>query len=209
MKLESIRSYKKDAAGARTVVLFSVIASIAASVFMYWDARRFIQSQASRKVVIDKDNHAWLATERAFTLDDRKIQYEEHVKDFYRLFFAFDGGSFDVSVNRGLHLIEGELGKALYIKEYVEKSLAREITENNWKLEIEIIKVEVDVSNKPARGVAFAKQTLIRPAGQIVRNMNAQFVIDDAKISYDNPRGALIMGFDIFDNSRIKDEKTN
>jgi hypothetical protein len=206
MKLEGLRSYKRDAAGARNVMVICVVASLSSGVFMYWDSRNFIQQQNSKKIVIDKDNHAWLATEKQFTMDDRKIQYEEHLKDFYRLFFSFDGGSFDVSVNRALHLIEGELGKSLYIKEYVEKPLAREITENNWKLEIDILKVEVDVSTSPSKGVVYAKQTLTRPAGKIVRNMNAQFLIDDARISYDNPRGALIMSFDIFDNSRIKED---
>jgi hypothetical protein len=206
MKLDSLKSYNRDAASARMLIMVCVLGALAVSVFMYWDSRNFIQVQNGKKIVIDRENHAWLATEKQFTRDDRKIQYEEHAKDFYRLFFSFDGGSFDASVNRALHLIEGELGKSLYIKEYVEKSLAREITENNWKLDIEIIKVEVDVSTTPARGLITARQTLTRPAGKVVRNMNAEFIIDDAKISYDNPRGALIMAFDIFDNSRIKDD---
>lgn len=206
MKLDSLKSYNRDATSARTLMMVCVLGCMAVSAFMYYDSRNFIAQQAAKKIVIDKENHAWLATEKQFTRDDRRIQYEEHAKDFYRLFFSFDGGSFDVSVNRALHLIEGELGKALYIKEYVEKPLAREITENNWKLDIDILKVEVDVSTTPARGLIFARQTLTRPAGKVVRNMNAEFTIDDARISYDNPRGALIMAFDIFDNSRIKED---
>lgn len=207
MKLDSLKSYNRDASSARILVMVCVLGCLAVSVFMYWDARNFIQQQSAKKIVIDKENHAWLATEKQFTRDDRKIQYEEHVKDFYRLFFAFDGGSFDQQVNRALHLMEGNLGKNLYIKEYVEKPLAREVTENNWKLDIEIESVEVDVSTKPSRGVIIARQTLIRPAGKVVRNLNAEFVIDDARVSYDNPRGALITSFDIYDNSRVVEQK--
>jgi hypothetical protein len=175
---------------------------------MYIDSRNFIANQSARKVVIDRQNHAWLATEQDFTREDRRIQYEEHVKDFYRLFFAFDGGTFDSTVNRALNLMEGEVGKSLYIKEYVEKNIAREVVENNWLLRVEIIKVQVDISVSPARGIIYAKQTLVRPAGEVERNMNATFTIADAKVSYDNPRGALIMKFDIFDNSRVVKEKT-
>jgi hypothetical protein len=70
------------------------------------------------------------------------------------------------------------------------------------------VKVECDISVSPAQGVIYARQTLVRPAGEVVRNMNATFTIADAKVSYDNPRGALITGFDIFDNSRvIKEQK--
>lgn len=203
MKLDSLRSYKSDAAGARVVVVICVVSAIAASVFMYWDSRNFIAKQSAKKVVIDKENHAWLATEKQFTRDERKIQFEEHVKDFYRLFFSFDGGTFDEQVNRALHLMEGETGKALYIKTYVEGSLGRQVTENNWRLEVDIEKVEVDVSSLPAKGVIIARQILIRPAGKVVRNMNAEFVIDDARVSYDNPRGAMITMFEIFDNTRV------
>lgn len=207
MKLDTLKSYNRDAASARMLIAICVLGSLGVSVFMYWDSRNFIQQQSAKKIVIDKENHAWLATEKQFTRDDRKIQYEEHAKDFYRLFFEFDGGSFDQQVNRALHLMEGGVGKNLYIKEYVERSLAREVTENNWKLEIEIEKVEVDVSTKPARGVVIARQTLVRPAGKVVRNLNAEFMIDDARVSYDNPRGALITAFDIYDNSRVVDKK--
>ncbi|MFZ1806405.1 MAG: hypothetical protein WAU36_04240 [Cyclobacteriaceae bacterium] len=203
MKLEGLQSYKKDSQNSRIVVLVCVIASIGASVFMYIDSRNFIANQSAKKVVIDRENHAWLATEQDFTREDRKIQYEEHVKDFYRLFFAFDGGTFDTNVNRGLNLMEGDLGKSIYIKEYVEKNIAREVVENNWQLRVEIVKVECDISKSPAQGVIYARQTLVRPAGEVVRNMNATFTVADVKVSYDNPRGALIMGFDIFDNSRV------
>jgi hypothetical protein len=207
MKLDSLRSYKKDAAGARVVTVIAILSATAASVFMYWDARNFIAKQSVKKIVIDKENHAWLATEKQFTRDERKIQFEEHVKDFYRLFFSFDGGTFDEQVNRALHLMEGETGKALYIKAYVEGTLGRQVTENNWRLEIDIEKVEVDVSSKPAKGVIIARQTLVRPAGKVVRNMNAEFIIDDARVSYDNPRGAMIIRFEIFDNTRVKENE--
>lgn len=207
MKLESLQSYKKDSQGSRVIVLVCVLVCVAACVFMYIDSRNFIANQSARKIVIDRQNHAWLATEQDFTREDRRIQYEEHVKDFYRLFFAFDGGTFDSTVNRALNLMEGEVGKSLYIKEYVEKNIAREVVENNWLLRIEIVKVKCDISVSPARGIIYARQTLVRPAGEVVRNMNATFTIGDAKVSYDNPRGALIMTFDLFDNSRVVKEK--
>lgn len=208
MKLDGLQSYKKDSQGSRIIVLVCVLVCVAACVFMYIDSRNFIANQSARKVVIDRQNHAWLATEQDFTREDRRIQYEEHVKDFYRLFFAFDGGTFDSTVNRALNLMDGEVGKSLYIKEYVEKNIAREVVENNWLLRVEILKVQCDISVSPARGIIYAKQTLVRPAGEVERNMNATFTITDAKVSYDNPRGALIMTFDIFDNSRVvKDKK--
>jgi len=207
MKLDGLQSYKKDSQGSRMIVLVCVLACIGASLFMYIDSRNFIANQSARKIVIDRQNHAWLATEQDFTRDDRRIQYEEHVKDFYRLFFAFDGGTFDSTVNRALNLMEGEVGKSLYIKEYVEKNIAREVVENNWLLRIEILKVKCDVSVSPARGIIYARQTLVRPAGEVERNMNATFTISDAKVSYDNPRGALIMSFDLFDNSRVVRDK--
>jgi hypothetical protein len=207
MKLDGLQSYKKDSQGSRMIVLVCVLACIGACLFMYIDSRNFIANQSARKIVIDRQNHAWLATEQDFTRDDRRIQYEEHVKDFYRLFFAFDGGTFDSTVNRALNLMEGEVGKSLYIKEYVEKNIAREVVENNWLLRIEILKVKCDVSVSPARGIIYARQTLVRPAGEVERNMNATFTISDAKVSYDNPRGALIMSFDLFDNSRVVRDK--
>lgn len=203
MKLESLQSYRKDAISMRIVMLIAIGMSLASVLYIYIDSRNFIAQQSNKKVVIDKENHAWLATEKIFTRDDRKIQYEEHIKDFYRLFFGFDAGTVQQNLNRALLLMEGTAGKNLYIKLYVEGELRREVIENNWRLEVEIEKVECNVNVSPAIGVIYARQILIRPSGNVVRHMNANFKITDARVSYDNPRGALITALDIFDNSRI------
>jgi hypothetical protein len=207
MKLDSLGNYHKDAALGRIITGVICALSVLMCFYFYYDSRTYVENYTKKRIVIDQQNNAWLATEREFTRTDRAIQYEDHVSDFYRLFHGFDGPNFETNVNRALVLIDTELGENLYTKIYKEKRTARDVVDNNWTLKAEVLKVEIDVGTTPARGIIYGKQTLIRPNDRKSRNLHVRFKIRDVGVSHENPHGAMIIDYDIFDDSVIVDER--
>lgn len=205
MNLDELVNYRKEAVFNRLLLTAGVLLCLGLTLYMYMDSRMILQDAATKKVVIDQNNHAWIATERSISREEEAIQFSEHVKDFCYLFYAFDGTTYDSCVNRSLDLVEGTLGKSLYIKEYVEGTLGSQVTQNNWKLSVHILKAKCVVgNNNKGIGIIQFVQSLERPAGVLKRRITGEFEVEKARISYANPRGALITKFVIKENLKLK-----
>jgi len=204
MDLNELVNYRKEAVFNRMLLTGGVLACLSLTLYMYIDSRAALQDAAAKKVVIDRNNNAWIATERGITEEEQSIQFGEHIKDFCRLFYAFDGATYDSCVNRSLDLIEGDAGKALFVREYVEGTLGEQVRQNNWKLTVSVSKVNCLANNDKGVGIIQFVQTLERPAGMIKRRITAEFEAEKAGISHANPRGALITKFVVKENVKLK-----
>lgn len=207
MNIDQLGSLKSDNRMNRITMLVCTVISIGSAVFFYVDSKKTISNISTKRIVIDRENRAWLATEKELTSEQRNIQAKEHMRDFYKLFFAFDANTFDSTVNRALDLVDAKVGKAIYIKEYVEGKMARKVKEGNWKVVVDVSRVDCDFGVYPIQGKIFAVQTVIRSAGEVKRNLNGTFKIVTTGVSYENPRGYLITEFDLFDTSIIRTNK--
>jgi hypothetical protein len=183
-------------------MLVVLVFSLGFNGYMYFENVRIIGEGADRVVVIDPENNAYLATNRRIRKEERGYQYEDHVRDFFQLFYGFDQGNFEKNTEDALKLI-GESGKFLY-KERLEEDLFRKVVENNWKLEVHIDSIRIDLAIKPPVGVCYGRQKLIRPGGTSERLLWGSFSLYDVSPTHQNPHGALIEDFKIIRNNVIK-----
>lgn len=205
MIIDKFNSYKNDLKTMRMILICLIIGSFLVIGFMYYQNLQFLEKKSHTVILVDQENNTLLATEAAVTRSQRVAQLQNHVEDFYSLFFEFDAETFNDRIEAALRLI-GEDGPGLYQKYYVASTFERNIKENNWVLYVDVKSVEIDMSHYPYSGKAIATQTLETSTYRKTRNLNATFKIRNAEVSYNNPVGALIEDFELVNNEIIETE---
>jgi len=181
-----------------SVVYFCVVAVMVMAVYMY----RELDKQNAIIYVMDKTGAISTADRNDLDVSGRLFEYEDHVKTFYRKWYAFDESSFELNIETALYLI-GDVGKSMYQK-YMEDNILRTLKQMNMSVTVEITDVYVDMNTMPRSGHITGIQTIKRTKGSVSRNMNCTFMLWDVSRSRNNPHGVKIEKWEIINNSVIE-----
>ena len=179
------------------VCCFCVAAVIAMAVYMH----REFEKQYATIYVMDKSGAIATADKNELDVSGRLFEYEDHVKTFYRKWYAFDESSFESNIESALYLI-GDVGKIMYQK-YMEDNILRTLKQMNMSVTIEITEVNVNMNTMPRTGYITGIQTIKRSRGSVSRNMNCSFELYDVSRSRKNPHGVKIEKWEVTNNSVI------
>ena len=180
------------------VCCFCVIAVIGMAVFMH----RELEKQYAMIFVMDKSGAIATADRNDLDVSGRLFEYEDHVRTFYRKWYAFDESNFESNIETALYLI-GDVGKNMYQK-YMEDHILRTLKQMNMVVTVEITDVQVDMNTMPRTGHITGIQTIKRMRGAVSRNMNCTFELRDVSRSRNNPHGVKIEKWEVFNNSVVE-----
>ena len=193
-------AYKTSMMFFAFVVCFCVVVVIMMALYMHKE----LEKQNAMIYVMDKTGTISTADKSELDVAGRLFEYEDHVKTFYRKWYAFDENSFDSNIESALYMI-GDVGKKMYQK-YMEDNILRTLKQMNMTVTVEIKEVYVDMNTMPRTGHITGIQTIKRVRGNVSRNMNCTFELWDVSRSRNNPHGVKIEKWDVFNNSVIGNE---
>jgi len=203
MKLEYTGSYKRDSNLTKLLFLIVILTVIGGGIYLV----RQNQINQNKFIVVDKNNDPMFATHRELTEQEIIAKMEDHVSDFYNLFFKYgyelEGpNNWEYRTSKALKLID-DTGIELYNK-YISQGVYRKTVEEKWIVDATVRDIEWDFT-KGIKGMVYAEQSINLGNGIIKRrNMNAVFSLNlDVGIEQDNPHGYKITNFRIVDNSII------
>lgn len=204
MPLKSIMSYKSAFSLVQLISVVVVLASAATCVLVYKMFTDKISELSSVIYIMDGSGSVNVAERQPLNLEQRLFEYEDHVKDFYSLWYAFDEHSFERNVEKALYLA-GECGVEL-LDVYKEEQVLSKLQEKNLKITVKIEDVVIDISTRPVSGVVKGRQTIRRLGGSMSRRMDCRFSLHDVDRSRQNPHGVKIENWTVADNSKIENE---
>lgn len=180
--------------------LISGIAFVISIVYIYQKAERAYD----HALVIDTSGKAYETTP-VLASDMRAFEYEDHVKRFVRLWYAFDENSYEGNLNEALNLI-GNKGKEL-LNEYKDVNMLNSLIQKNIRYEISIQDIHIDMSTLPVSGEIIFTQTGLRSRGGLSREIHASFTLYDVSRSRENSHGAKIDKWDVNYYNSSKDHE--
>jgi hypothetical protein len=182
-------------------VCFCVIAVIGMAVYLHKE----LEKQSAMIYVMDKTGSISTADNNELDVSGRLFEYEDHVKTFYKKWYAFDEDSFEPNTTSALYLI-GDVGKKMYQK-YMEDNILRTLKQMNMRVYVEVKEVYIDMNSMPRTGHITGVQTIKRLKGTVSRNMNCTFELWDVSRSRNNPHGVKIEKWDVVNNVVIEDNE--
>jgi len=200
--MKSLFNYKSAYKTSMMFFAFSVCFCVVAVVFMAAYMYREMEKLNTIIYVMDKTGAITTADRSELDVSGRLYEYEDHVKTFYRKWYAFDESSFEPNIESALYLI-GDVGKIMYQK-YMEDNILRTLKQMNMAVMVEIKEVQVDMNTMPRTGYITGVQTIKRLRGSVSRNLNCTFELWDVSRSRNNPHGVRIEKWEVFNNSVIE-----
>ncbi len=206
MELKNLVTYKSSFTLLRVSLLLVVVIFSCAFIGLYYYTARELEKANSKVYLLESSGNMIAASAMdVVTREDFELMVEDHVRDFYTLFFSFDENSYEQHTERALQLI-GQSGRELYDSYRRENVLAR-LKEANAVVEIDIEQVKVEVRNINNIQVQVkAVQTTWAGDNSISRRMDSnvfQVVRKGISRSLDNPHGLRIENFVIVDKSEV------
>lgn len=120
----------------------------------------------------------------------RKFEYEDHIKTFVSLWYAFDENTYENNISIALNLI-GSKGKEM-LSEYNDVRMLNSLIQKNIRYGVIIKEIHVDVQTVPVSGIISFTQTGYRAMGSIARDISAKFTLYDVSRSRENSHGVKI-----------------
>lgn len=184
--IESINSLFK-----RNIILLVFLVSVIAIAFAisFFFVSKEINSMQSTVLVLDKSGAASQATAVDASYM-RVYEYENHVKTFIQLWYAFDENNYEQNIKTGLEMT-GNCGKDL-LNQYNDLGMLNILRQKNIRYNVSIKDINVDMNTLPISGVVHATQTAIRAKGQLSRDMTINFTLSDVSRSRENVHGCKI-----------------
>ena len=199
--MKSLFDYKSAYKTSMSFFAVAVCACVIAVVFMAVYMNREMEKQRSIIYVMDKTGAIVPADKSMLDASGRLFEYEDHVKTFYRKWYAFDESSFEQNTESALYLI-GDVGKEMY-KKYMEDNILRTLRQMNMSVFVEITEIHVDMNAMPHTGYIYGIQTIKRLKGTVSRNMNCTFELWDVGRSRNNPHGVKIEKWEVINNAVV------
>lgn len=125
----------------------------------------------------------------------RKYEYENHIKTFVSLWYAFDESTYEPNVTAALNLI-GNRGKEL-LNEYNDVNMHNSLIQKNIRYGVIIKDLTVDMQTVPVSGVIKFTQTGYRARGSVARDISVRFTLYNVSRSRENPHGVKIDTWDV------------
>lgn len=203
MELKSLTSYKSAFALIRFILLVVIVSAFSAVVAVYYMFEKKVEELSSNIYIIDEKGNTMSASQSEQTLQTRIFEYEDHIKDFYSLWYSFDEGSYKRNIEAALYLA-GETGKEL-LNVYEEEDVFNKVKEKNLKLFVNIESVVINVNTIPISGTIKGTQTIKRLQGELTRHLDCTFTLHDVDRSKNNSHGVKIENWKIINNNKIED----
>lgn len=140
-------------------------------------------------LVLDKTGGAFTATAVDASYM-RVYEYENHVKTFVNLWYAFDEYNYESNIASALELI-GEPGKEL-LAQYKDVNMLNLLRQKNIHYNVQIKDISVNMNTIPTSGKIILTQTGVRPRGQSSREILVEFTLSDVSRSRENIHGCKI-----------------
>lgn len=201
MELRGLLNYKTGFQLTKLVMISVVVISFLAITIGFIVMSQEISAIRDSVVVIDRSGEV-LKSDRVNARETRVFEYENHVRTFYNLWYAFDEGSYISNVEKALQLI-GESGKDM-LDMYLTQNLERNIKEKNLIFSVYIKDIQIDMTKNTISGYIEGEQYIKRNRGELKRNLVCTFTIYDVDRTRDNPHGCKVDNWKIINEEIIK-----
>lgn len=198
--MKSLTNYKTAFSLVSAIAITVIVSAFAAVAYIFYVNAKMLQENKNVIYILDEKGNALAANKNAMSFETRIFEYEDHVKDFYSLFYAYDQFSYKRNIENALNLI-GDEGKDLYDLD-VEQDVYGMLREKNLTLTVSVTNIEIS-PELPISGKITGVQTIRRLKGELRRNMVATFTLKDVDRSRLNPHGVIIENWKIIDNTLI------
>lgn len=132
----------------------------------------------------------------------RVYEYENHVKTFIQLWYAFDENNYEDNINTAINLI-GESGKEL-LNQYNDLNMLNILKQKNIHYNAKVDDISIDMNTLPVSGTAYVTQTGYRAKGSVSRTLKINFTLYDVARCRENVHGVKIDKWDI---TQVKNEE--
>lgn len=130
-----------------------------------------------------------------FTMEERKKEYEHHVRDFLKHWFAFDQYTFLDHMDYARNLIDN-VSFDREISKYREENTLGVLEERDIIVTVTPPSVDIDISNYPFTGSFSLTQTMRTRDNQRKRIIEGTFSIEDTQgRSSKNPHATMIYNY--------------
>ena len=145
----------------------------------------------------------------AFAAERREnvpVEARDHVKTFHSLFFTLDPDD---------RVIQGNIGKALYLADGSAKRVYDNLRESNYYVniisgnisqQITVDSVQLDMNGYPFYFRCYGTQRIIRTTTIVTRSLLTEGYLRNVSRSDNNPHGFLIERWTILENKDLKVE---
>jgi len=180
----------------RNTVLMLIIVIVLAVAFVagYVSLAQEVSKMKDTVLVLEKDGTANIAS--SVNADYMRVyEYENHIKTFIQLWYAFDENNYDSNIEQGLELL-GDCGKNLY-SQYKDMGMRNILTKNDIHYIADIKDIQVDMNTVPVSGTAKVIQTGVRTNGKASRMLDISFTLSDISRSRENVHGCKITSWEV------------
>ena len=187
---------KINAMFRRNTILLVIVTVIMALAFVagYATLAKQVSAMQETVLVLEKDGTANIAS--AVDADYMRVyEYENHVKTFIQLWYAFDANNFQQNIDMGLEML-GDCGKNM-LAQYNDMGMQNILNKNDIHYIVEIKDISIDMNTIPVTGSATAIQTGVRTKGKASRQMNITFALSDVSRSRENVHGCKIVQWNV------------
>ena len=191
MELKSLIGYKSAFQLMKWWTLVIILACLAVVVVITVHSNHKIESITSSIWVLGEDGKVMRA-EKASRSDPaiRVFEYEDAVRDVYKLWYAYDENSYQRNIDAALELL-GDCGKKMK-DSYDAQGVLRILRERNYVVTVEIDSVGIDMASDPKRGMITGVQTVRSIGGVSYTYIDAVFSLEDVAASRKNSHGVKI-----------------
>lgn len=201
MELKSLTSYKSAFELTRIITITMVVVFGGAMLFGFITMQNKIDELQRQMIVIDTRGQVY-PSGSVYREDMRIYEYQNHVRTFYNLWYAFDESSYKKNIEDALYLV-GDCGIEM-LDFYKQENVERMLYERNMRFETKILDIKINMRTLPVSGTIEGEQTIRRNQGMITRRLNSSFTLHDMDRSEKNPHGVKIENWEVINQEVIQ-----
>lgn len=208
MQLKELTNYKNGFSFIKTVSIAAIAVMGTVTCISVYFAYSTLEKVSNTVYVMGPDGKITAATRT--DADDpkaRKIEYQAHVRNFYKLWYQFDESNFKTNINDALYLA-GNCAKEMKIS-YDNDDLNTKLQKFNMRCEVTIDSININMQTVPVSGSIYGTQSILRPSGSIKRRMDCTYELYDFDRSANNPHGVKIENWKQVNTAEINPEGEN
>lgn len=183
------------------ITIIAIVGALTTSVIMVNQSISKYKKASKDIWVMDKSGGITSAKRINQNIRTRKFEYEDHVKQFYRLAYAFDEGNYKRNMEK-LMWLSGDCGKEL-VNQNIQSNVYEELVQKNLKTYVEIEKINVNLETNPVSGEIYGIQHSEREGLKKARELDVKFELKDVYRSSKNPHGVKIITWEVVNQKII------
>ena len=208
MELSNLVTYKSSFSLLRISLVLVILIFSLSFIGLYYYTSKELEKANNRVFLLEASGNMMVAGAMdVVSREDFELMVEDHIRDFYQLFFSFDENNYSDNTERALKLI-GSSGLELF-DNYRRDNVLSRLREANAVVEIQVEQVIIDVKNiNNIRAQVKAVQTTRAGNNSISRRMDSNvfnIIKKGVTRTLDNPHGLRIENLVIVDKSEVKD----